>query len=140
MIIRKEQMVLLGKAMDERFISRCVVVLKNDNPVWVATLDDEAARVYIRSTVEYGAHCGIRSERALLRLIDLRVRFGFTIPLVGLLRDALRGDDVEDEDRLLENLFLALATRAGDRIPITLESDLETLAEASRAKRGDGDV
>lgn len=76
MIIRKEQMDVLGRYMVEQFVERSLMYLRTAFNEQMEDDSDEKLRIVIQEGIEKAKSYGIKYERDVLHFLEFTMRYG----------------------------------------------------------------
>lgn len=125
MIIRREQMEALDRAMMTRFIEKSIDFIRINFPDWSSEQSDEALTSFITTMTTLARSYQIRKEINVQKLMEYKITFDFSTPLPPHLAQLLNKDGLGEESRL--ELFVC---RLEDTSPL-IELYLEDISEGA---------
>src|SRR6516164_299562 len=111
LVIRAQQMEVLGAYMAAAFEKDCVALLRRDYPEITRDAPDDELRAFVRDGIERAAQYGIDTVSNVQRWLDLMMRLGAHFdedPRCAAVQAALAKDALPAEARLDEAMALAV--------------------------------
>lgn len=84
----------------EGFVDKCKTFLKDNFPNWCSEHSNEEIEIFIRKMLTFGHEHAINKEINLQRLMYLKIRFNYKIPLDDDIEVILKDDEVGESRRL----------------------------------------
>ncbi|QRK10913.1 hypothetical protein JQX13_13065 [Archangium violaceum] len=123
--ISRRQYEAFSKDREQGFTARAVAHLREHHPDWCYGRDDRTLAARVSAATAFAREHGVTQEPNVLRLLDLQMRPGFTVPLSGYPHYRLTQRGFDEATRVRN--FASALTHPRSLVVVTLDTDLDAL-------------
>lgn len=125
LVIRPEQMEAMERATMKRFIDKTLDFIRINFPEWSSEQPDGVISEFVVTMIKFAEEHDIRKEISIQKLIEYKITFKFSIPLLSQLDSILKRTGLDEDSRL--EYFKRQIEDMSPLIKLTLDDAAESL-------------